>query len=215
MKKSITLSELELMPDDIRRALKKEELSSIVSTLAKRLNKRLDRLADNPDASNYAYDIVMSSGGRFGAKGKTYNQLQKELSRMLRFQRSKTSYVSGAVSEKTRQAKALFGETLKEQRARVDRERKKAKKAGKKYEERKLTEQQYQARIKRAYRAYRKFAEEHPKIVGNESGTYLRNIGQMAMQRIDEDTILREQNKIFNSGEKNNNRVKIPWETLG
>ena len=162
MAKILTLKQLEALSSEARAKLTKKDLSPMLSEAAKRLNKRLDRLAKNPDASQYALDQVIETGGRFGVKGKTRNEMQKELSRMLDFYRSKTSTTAGAVAERKRQEKALFGRT-----------REQARKAGESF-----TAEEANKQIKAAWKAYRQFEEEHPEIIGKESGTYIRNIGK-------------------------------------
>ena len=116
MSKILTLKQLDALSSEARAKLTKKELAPMLSEAAKRLNKRLDRLAKNPDASKYALDQVMETGGRFGVQGKTRNEMQKELSRMLDFYRSKTSTTAGAVAERKRQEKALFGRTREQAR---------------------------------------------------------------------------------------------------
>ena len=182
MAKILTLKQLDELSTEARMKLTKKELSHNLSEAAKRLNKRLDRLAVNPDASKYAFDNVMETGGRFGVKGKTRNEMQKELSRMLDFYRSKTSTSAGAVAERKRQEKALFGRTREE-----------ARKAGESFEAEELND-----KIKAAWKAYRKFEEEHPDIIGKESGTYIRNIGKaMYGGEVDADAAISKAKELY------------------
>lgn len=199
MAKILTLKQLDELSSEARAKLTKKELSPMLSEAAKRLNKRLDRLAKDPDASKYALEKVMDTGGRFGVNGKSRNEMQKELSRMLDFYRSKTSTIAGARAERRRQEKALFGRT-----------REQARKAGEVF-----TAEEANEKIKAAWKAYRKFEESHPDIIGKESGTYIRNIGQ-AMSRgdVSEEQILaraeEEYEQEYLEGE-DEDELLIPW----
>lgn len=74
------------------RALRKE-----ASRKAAMANKRIERLEKNDLKSAPAYQRYVEDGGhRFGIKGKSYNEVQKELSRLNRFLDSATSTVKGA-----------------------------------------------------------------------------------------------------------------------
>lgn len=72
------------------RAYRKE-----ASRLASIANKRVERLEKNNLQSSPAYQAYLSTGGRFGVKGKTYNEVQAEVSRLKRFIDSNTSTISG------------------------------------------------------------------------------------------------------------------------
>lgn len=199
MSKILTLKQLDALSSEARAKLTKKELAPMLSEAAKRLNKRLDRLAVNPDASKYALDQVMETGGRFGVQGKTRNEMQKELSRMLDFYRSKTSTTAGAVAERKRQEKALFGRT-----------REQARKAGETF-----TAEEANERISAAWKAYRKFEETHPDIIGKESGTYIRNIGQsMSRGDMSEDEILKRAEAEYEESyldEEDEDELLSPW----
>lgn len=68
-----------------------------VSRLASVANKRIERLERNNLTSTPAYQKFIEDGGeRFGVKGKSYNEVQRELSRLRRFIEAKTSTVRGA-----------------------------------------------------------------------------------------------------------------------
>lgn len=65
------------------------------SRLASIANKRVERLEKNNLQSSPAYQTYLATGGRFGVKGKTYNEVQAEVSRLKRFIDSNTSTISG------------------------------------------------------------------------------------------------------------------------
>lgn len=72
------------------RAYRKE-----ASRLASIANKRVARLEKNDLQSSPAYQTYLTGGGKFGVKGKTYNEVQAEVSRLKRFIDSNTSTVKG------------------------------------------------------------------------------------------------------------------------
>lgn len=72
------------------RAYRKE-----ASRLASIANKRVERLERNDLQSSPAYQKYLETGGRFGVKGKTYNEVQAEVARLKRFIDSNTSTVKG------------------------------------------------------------------------------------------------------------------------
>lgn len=78
---------------------KKETVSEYrrrVSRLASVANKRLERLERNDLKDSPAYQAFLKEGGhRFGVKGKSYNEVQQELSRLNRFLNSETSTIKG------------------------------------------------------------------------------------------------------------------------
>lgn len=68
-----------------------------VTRLASMANKRIERLERNGFTESPAYQYYLSSGGgKFGVKGKNYNEAQQELSRLNHFLDSTTSTVRGA-----------------------------------------------------------------------------------------------------------------------
>lgn len=91
-------------PERLRRASQVEqkanrvrELRRETSRLAALANKRIERLERNNLKDTPAYKSYLESGGeKFGVKGKTYNEVQTELSRLRRFINSETSTVRGA-----------------------------------------------------------------------------------------------------------------------
>ena len=78
--------------DNIK-AMRKE-----ASRLASLANKRVARLERNELKDSPAYKQYIESGGKFGVKGKDYNQVQQELSRLRRFIDSQTSTVKGTIN---------------------------------------------------------------------------------------------------------------------
>lgn len=77
---------------DAIKAMRKE-----ASRLASMANKRVERLERNELKDSPAYKQYLESGGKFGVKGKDYNQVQQELSRLKRFIDSQTSTVKGTI----------------------------------------------------------------------------------------------------------------------
>lgn len=70
--------------------LKKE-----ANRLASMANKRVKRLEQNNLTDAPAYQQYITSGGKFSVRGKDYNQLQQEISRLQSFLNSQTSTVRG------------------------------------------------------------------------------------------------------------------------
>lgn len=77
--------------DNIK-ALRKE-----ASRLASLANKRVARLERNELTDSPAYKQYIESGGKFGVKGKDYNQVQQEVARLKRFINAQTSTVKGTI----------------------------------------------------------------------------------------------------------------------
>lgn len=66
------------------------------SRLASMANKRLKRLEEGGYKDSPAYSKWLSEGGvKFGVRGKSHNELQKEVSRMKKFIDSETSTIRG------------------------------------------------------------------------------------------------------------------------
>lgn len=63
--------------------------------LASMANKRVRRLEQNNLTDAPAYQQYIASGGKFSVRGKDYNQLQQEISRLQSFLNSQTSTVRG------------------------------------------------------------------------------------------------------------------------
>ena len=63
--------------------------------LASMANKRVRRLEQNNLTDAPAYQQYIASGGKFSVRGKDYNQLQQEISRLQSFLSSETSTVRG------------------------------------------------------------------------------------------------------------------------
>ena len=75
------------------------ELKQEISKKASMANKRLQRLEKNDLTNVPAYRQYVQGGGvKFSVKGKSYNELQAELSRVNHFINSKTSTVRGTNS---------------------------------------------------------------------------------------------------------------------
>ena len=75
--------------------MSRAELSRVVSRLSSAANKRMKRIEEKGYKHNPAYKSAEKSGGKFGAKGKTLNQLRSEYMRVTRFLQAKTSTVKG------------------------------------------------------------------------------------------------------------------------
>lgn len=72
-----------------------QHLKKEANRLASMANKRVRRLEQNNLTDAPAYQQYISSGGKFSVRGKDYNQLQQEISRLQAFISSKTSTVRG------------------------------------------------------------------------------------------------------------------------
>ena len=83
-----------------------KEAKKEISRLSSMANKRLTRLENANLTSSPAYKTWVSDGQvKFGVKGKTHNELQKELSRLEKFLSAETSTVRGANSTLKEMAK--------------------------------------------------------------------------------------------------------------
>ena len=68
------------------------------SRLASLANKRAQRLEANGLQDSPAYQMYLKTGGKFGVKGKSHNELQQEVSRLKRFIDMNTSTVKGVTT---------------------------------------------------------------------------------------------------------------------
>ena len=68
------------------------------SRLASLANKRVQRLEANGLQDSPAYQMYLKTGGKFGVKGKSHNELQQEVSRLKRFIDMNTSTVKGVTA---------------------------------------------------------------------------------------------------------------------
>ena len=85
--------------DEQARKQRIRQLKQEISKKASMANKRLNRLEKNDLTNVPAYRQYVQGGGvKFSVKGKNYNQLQAELSRVNHFINSKTSTVRGTNS---------------------------------------------------------------------------------------------------------------------
>lgn len=85
--------------DEQARKQRIRQLKQEISKKASMANKRLKRLESNNLTNVPAYRQYVQGGGvKFSVKGKNYNQLQAELSRVNHFINSKTSTVRGTNS---------------------------------------------------------------------------------------------------------------------
>lgn len=66
------------------------------SRLASMANKRVARLERNNLTNTPAYQTYLESGGKFGVRGKSYNEVQAEVARLNRFLNAQSSTVRGA-----------------------------------------------------------------------------------------------------------------------
>lgn len=94
-KTSYTVQDILNMDEYALTHLTPEQLKPIVSQLANTANKRIKAMEKAHEKSSPAYRGVMKSGGTFGVKGKSYADLQKEVSREIRFLKHKTSTLTG------------------------------------------------------------------------------------------------------------------------
>lgn len=82
------------------KAEKIREYRAEASRLASMANKRLKRLENAGLIDSPAYKKWLESGGeKFGVRGKTYNEVQKEVARMKKFIDSQTSTIRGVNSQ--------------------------------------------------------------------------------------------------------------------
>ena len=85
--------------DEQARKQRIRQLKQEISKKASMANKRLKRLENNDLTNVPAYRQYIQGGGvKFSVKGKSYNELQAELSRVNHFINSKTSTVRGTNS---------------------------------------------------------------------------------------------------------------------
>lgn len=68
------------------------------SRLASLANKRVARLENNKLTDSPAYKAYIETGGKFGVKGKSHNELQTEVARLRKFIESTTSTVKGVTN---------------------------------------------------------------------------------------------------------------------
>lgn len=80
------------VPDKVKRISQYRRAASRLASVA---NKRVERLEANNLTDSPAYKAYLESGGKFGVKGKTHNEVQAEVARLKRFIESSTSTVKG------------------------------------------------------------------------------------------------------------------------
>ena len=68
------------------------------SRLASLANKRVQRLENNELQDSPAYQMYIATGGKFGVRGKSHNELQQEIARLRRFIDMNTSTVNGVAN---------------------------------------------------------------------------------------------------------------------
>ena len=99
MAKSGKIKVTKTKTDEQARKQRIRQLKQEISKKASMANKRLKRLEKNDLTNVPAYRQYVQGGGvKFSVKGKNYNQLQAELSRVNHFINSKTSTVRGTNS---------------------------------------------------------------------------------------------------------------------
>ena len=99
MAKSGKIKVTKTKTDEQARKERIRKLKQEISKKASMANKRLKRLESNDLTNVPAYRQYVQGGGvKFSVKGKTYNELQAELSRVNHFIDSKTSTVRGTNS---------------------------------------------------------------------------------------------------------------------
>lgn len=100
----------------VRNAIKEGAIKQVKAQLSKyfnTLNHRIQRLEKAGLQNTPAYMSVQKSGGRFKVGGKSLDELSKEFSRGLAFEKAKTSQVSTARQYIKRQAQQ-FSESVKQ-----------------------------------------------------------------------------------------------------
>lgn len=99
MAKSGKIKVTKTKTDEQARKQRIRQLKQEISKKASMANKRLKRLESNDLTNVPAYRQYVQGGGvKFSVKGKNYNELQAELSRVNHFINSKTSTVRGTNS---------------------------------------------------------------------------------------------------------------------
>lgn len=99
MAKSGKIKVTKTKTDEQARKQRIRQLKQEISKKASMANKRLKRLEKNDLTNVPAYRQYVKGGGvKFSVKGKSYNELQAELSRVNHFINSKTSTVRGTNS---------------------------------------------------------------------------------------------------------------------
>lgn len=92
--KGKSIKELSSLPIEEFATLNRAELSKVVSRLSSAANKRVKRM-EAQEIESPAYRSYTESGGKFGAKNKTLNQLRAEYMRVSGFLKMRTSTVTG------------------------------------------------------------------------------------------------------------------------
>lgn len=92
--KGKSIGEISDMSIEELNAMDRPTLAKAVSRLASAANKRLKRF-EGSELESPATKSVEKSGGRFGTRGKTLNQLRSEFIRVKNFLSSKTSTIKG------------------------------------------------------------------------------------------------------------------------
>ena len=88
---ALAMADAELKERARKIAAYRKEASRLVSMA----NKRVQRLEKNDFTDSPAYKAYLETGGKFGVKGKTHNELQKEVSRLNKFLNATTSTIKG------------------------------------------------------------------------------------------------------------------------
>ena len=87
--------------------LNETEFRKAVTKIVSVANKRIKRLEKSKLTDSPAYQKWLGEGGvKFSVKGKTYNQLQREVARLKKFMESETSTVKGLNNTLKNMAKA-------------------------------------------------------------------------------------------------------------
>ena len=88
---ALAMADAEIKERARKIAAYRKEASRLVSMA----NKRVQRLEKNDFTDSPAYKAYLETGGKFGVKGKTHNELQKEVSRLNKFLNATTSTIKG------------------------------------------------------------------------------------------------------------------------
>lgn len=83
------------IPNFKNKAERLKYMKNEANRLASMANKRVRRLESNNLTNAPAYQQYIASGGKFSVKGKDFNQLQAEISRLQSFLNSQTSTIRG------------------------------------------------------------------------------------------------------------------------
>ena len=179
----MTVAEILALGDDVLSKMNQRDLSRALRTVSLAANKRIDRLKKQAVKRKDGYVSKKSGKGiytgalnaatdngkrrqKFGASGKTRNQMYAEFARIRDFMAMKSSTVKGAVQVRKAMEKRAFGKTREEMGR------------GKTKKDQGIINRMMEEKAKQVYEEYRKFTEDHAVNPGDESLRILEIIGK-------------------------------------